>query len=61
MLERRTSLLRPVFCSEGRFCMIVDRGVDERREKASWFTTWLVTAGSTSMEGVGVSSLTTSG
>lgn len=41
--------------------MIVDRGVDERREKASWFTTWFVTAGSTSMDGVGVCSLETRG
>lgn len=57
MVARSTSFASPVLCSLGRFCMMVDKGVDARRENASWFTTWLVTAGSTSMDGAGVSSL----
>lgn len=61
MVDRRTSFVTPALWSAGRFAMIVDSGVDERREKASWFTTWFVTAGSISMDGVGVSSLATSG
>ena len=35
--------------------MMVDSGVDDRRENASWLTTWFDTAGLTSIVGKGSS------
>lgn len=60
--SRRIVLVRPFFSSAGRFCIMVDKGVEESREKASWLTTWFTTAGLISMgsarsSGVGVRSL----
>lgn len=47
--------------------MMVDRGVEDRREKASWLTTWFATAGLVSKDilasvsGVGVGEETRGG